>query len=348
VEKQGMISINENVRYTFLEDFNSKGGQRNWQQKKERNLLLADVLHMNMMDGISFKVRNCGTMLEFRRYDDGKSKLAKGNFCKVRLCPLCNWRRSNKIFGQVSRIMEYLQTQYDYRFVFITLTVKNCVGSDLSSTIKKLLYDFQNLVKLKSFDCFKGFIRVLEVTYSKKDDTYHPHLHCIFAVNKSYFKKSDYISHKKLRMIWRDVCGLDYLPQCSIEKVKNKETGEDSGKAINSAVAECTKYAVKETDYLEIYRDKERKIRDIHRICLVVDTLYRAMNNIKLLGLGGCFKQAKEALHLGDAEDGSLCDELRSDVKYVIEKYQWSAGLKNYVLIERKYNVDIVCEDEEA
>lgn len=333
----------------FLTDFNSKGKARNWQQKKSRNLLLADIFDANLRPSVAKKVRACGTFLEFRRYQDGKSQLAKGNFCKTKLCPLCNWRRSNKIFGQVSKIMTYLQDRYDYKFVFVTLTVRNCTGKELSDTIKILLNGFHNLVGRDVFQCFKGYIRVLEVTYSKERDDYHPHLHCIFAVNKSYFTDRTYISQKKLQMIWRDVCGLDYDPMVNIQKVVSKETGEDKGKAVNGAVAEITKYAVKETDYLEIYFDKERQHRDMHRIRVVVDTLYSALNNVRLLGLGGCFKQAKEALGLADAESGTLCDddELRPDVKYVVERYHWSAGLMNYILFERDASklYEVVCDD---
>jgi plasmid rolling circle replication initiator protein Rep len=225
----------------ILIDFNAKGKPRDWQQKKSRNLLLADIFDMNLEHSVATKIRGCGTFLEFRRYQDGKSQLTKGNFCKVKLCPLCNWRRTNKIFGQVSRIMDYLQKRFDYRFVFVTLTVKNVSDDDLKSTIDKMLTDFHNMMKLNSFQCFKGFIRVLEVTYSKVRYDYHPHLHCIFAVNKSYFTGRDYISQKKLCQIWRDVCKFDYNPIVDITKVKDKTTGEDNGKALNGVVAEITK-----------------------------------------------------------------------------------------------------------
>lgn len=333
----------------FLTDINPKGKERPWAERKQKNLFLADVFDRNLMQNVAFKVRNCGTMLTFRKYEDGQMQLKDANFCKVRLCPLCNWRRSVLIYGQVSKIMDWFEKQYDYRYVFVTLTVKNCEALELSKTIRKLLTDFHNLVRLKDMSCFKGFIRVLEVTYSKSRDDYHPHIHAIFAVNKSYFNAREYISHKQLVGMWRSVCGLDYDPKVNIQKVVDRKTGKDDAQGRKGAVCEIAKYTVKDSDYLDIYKDKQKKQLDLYRIDRVVDTLYRALNGIRLLGLGGCFKAGKDALKLQDAEDGKLCDddELRPDVKYVIEKYQWRAGLNNYVLYETVHNVDIICDDED-
>ena len=34
-----------------------------------------------------------------------------------------------------------------------------------------------------------GYMRAVEVTYNQQEDTYHPHIHCIFAVKAQYFTK---------------------------------------------------------------------------------------------------------------------------------------------------------------
>jgi plasmid rolling circle replication initiator protein Rep len=192
-------------------------------------------------------------------------------------------------------------------------------------------------------------MRVLEITYSKKRDEYHPHLHIIFAVNKSYFTGRDYISQRKLAELWKKVCKLDYTPIVDLRKVINKDTGEDSGKALGSAVSEIAKYAVKDTDMLEIDIRGRKGCRDITRIDRVVRTIYFAIFKVKLLGLGGCFKNVKEILKLGDAEDGNLTDkdELHPDLKYALERYAWRAGLNNYVCIERKINLDILVDEDD-
>ena len=60
-------------------------------------------------------VIECGTELEwFKPYDSTvPHKLYRANFCKDRLCPMCNWRRTKKIFGQVFLLL-FKKTLYDY------------------------------------------------------------------------------------------------------------------------------------------------------------------------------------------------------------------------------------------
>lgn len=48
---------------------------------------------------------------------------------------MCAWRRSLKIFGQVSKVMDHVEKNYNYRYIFLTLTVKNCYGEDLKDTL---------------------------------------------------------------------------------------------------------------------------------------------------------------------------------------------------------------------
>ena len=65
------------------------------------------------------RLYTCGNALGFHQDEDGKKKLAAANFCHVRLCPLCSWRRSLKLFGQTSQILDYMGQNGDYRYIFI-------------------------------------------------------------------------------------------------------------------------------------------------------------------------------------------------------------------------------------
>lgn len=77
---------------------------------KNRSLELSAVYKRLQMDSKAYSIQNCGTYLEFKRFKNNNDfKLYHANFCKCRLCPMCSWRRSLKIFGQVSRIMEELK-----------------------------------------------------------------------------------------------------------------------------------------------------------------------------------------------------------------------------------------------
>ena len=328
----------------LLKDLKPDGRERKWAEKKQNSLLLAESFQRLHMDSTAANVFMCGRQLEFHVYSDTHERqLTNAIFCHNKLCPLCNWRRSLKIFSQMSRIMDVIQSANDYRYIFMTLTVKNVSGNDLFDTTRKLITDFHHMVThYDAFKCFHGYVRVLEITYSKKNNDYHPHLHIIFACSKRYFKSKDYISQKKLSVMWQKSANLDYTPVVDVRKVVNKLTGEDHGKALGSAVAEISKYPVKDADYLKIDVKGRKGERDIQRIDNVVFNLYVTLYRLKLVSMAGCFRDAQKKLKLGDVEDGDLTDKdiLREDVKYVIERYSWSAGLKNYVLLERSHDRD--------
>ena len=56
------------------------------------------------------RTMSCGDSLAFRRgiSQDGElaeiSRLHSANFCKDRLCPMCQWRRSRKMYAQMLQV----------------------------------------------------------------------------------------------------------------------------------------------------------------------------------------------------------------------------------------------------
>ena len=263
--------------------------EKNFLGKKAQTETLAAIYSNLNLDSRSQRVLDCGTFLEFKVSQD-KAKLQHANFCKDRLCPMCNWRRSLKIFAQVSKVMNCMN---DYDFLFLTLTVKNCVAADLPKTVQALYDGWRYLYnKNKEFKTvISGTFRSLEVTRNKKDGTFHPHLHCILAVKPSYFKKG-YISQKRWSELWAHACDLDYNPIVHIQKVK------DSGKGISGAVAEVSKYSVKGSDFL--YPE------DIDNSCKFVQAFLNSLSGRRLCGWTGIFSRIRKQLQLDDIENGDL------------------------------------------
>lgn len=254
-------------------------------------------------------VLECGSFLEFKVTSD-EHKLFRANFCKDRLCPMCNWRRSLKIFSQVSAVMDEMK---DYDFIFLTFTVRNCEGVDLSATVQAIYDGWRYLYNKNSVfkKAIKGTFRSLEVTRNRLTGTFHPHLHCIMAVRKSYFKSNDYISHSGWVELWRKACKLDYDPWVYVQKVKS------IGKGISGAIAEVAKYSVKSVDFGASGEN--------------VKTFLNALVNRRLCGWTGIFAELRRKLKLDDIEDGDLVhtevDSIRSDVACMIVRYQWKSGI---------------------
>lgn len=184
-----MSNNNYSPNFEILQD-TKNGKDNNWKERKESTLDLA-ASYKRIGSNKHYRVLDCSTFLEFKLTTVNDLKLTSANFCKVRLCPMCSWRRSLKIFGQVSKVMDHVEENYNYRYIFLTLTVRNCYGEDLRDTLDLMTKSFNKLSERKAFkQAVKGYFRSLEITYNKKDNTYHPHFHMILAVDNSYFTQS--------------------------------------------------------------------------------------------------------------------------------------------------------------
>lgn len=272
----------------------------------------------------AIRVQDCGTLLEFAHAIEGDKlsphgTLVNANFCKDRLCPMCAWRRSRKIFGQVSRVMERLAEKYT--FIFLTLTVRNVSAECLSEALNRLNSAFNQLMRQKAVKkVVKGYFRALEVTYSKPRNDYHPHFHCVLAVPRGYLSNGDYISRDRWLELWRKCYKDDSITQVDIRVCRNKNvsSGElESSSALASAVAEVAKYAVK----LELDRMSDD----------VVKTLALCLKGRRLAVFGLAFRKAFEELGLDDAEaEGAdlvhLDGRLEPNLAYMIMRYEWTCG----------------------
>lgn len=304
----------------ILADKNSRGKDRNWRGRKVLSLKLANIFEdLGYKKSLVERVATCGDVLRFIKKQDGSLKLYQAYFCKNKLCPMCNWRRSMKYSYQTSRIVdEAIKQEPKARFLFLTLTVKNVDGKDLNSTISQLTQSFDRLFRrAKVKKNLLGYLRSVEVTHNEDDNSYHPHIHVLMMVRPSYFQsKKDYITQKEWGAMWSQSLKVSYEPMIDIRTVK------ETGKGLRGAVLETAKYPTK-----PIKLDIENK--------QVVDDLYNGLYRKRQLGYGGLFKTIKKQLQLDDVESGDLVHT--SDDKENISKGTeivaiWNASKQNYYL----------------
>lgn len=273
------------------------------------------------------KVRSCGSFLEFH-VDALKSKLYFANFCKDRLCPMCNWRRSLKIFLRVSKVMDELELQ-GYRFLFLTLTVRNCSGKDLKKTTDTLLKAYTKLLRRASVKrAVHGTYRAFEVTYSE-NKFWHPHLHAILAVKEEYFQKDSglYLTIEKWRDLWAKSCEADYRPFVWIEAVKKGKLDFVEGDlhtiSFKSAVKEVAKYVCKSDGRKGFLK------YDLKEDAARVKDLSGAIMNHRLNQFTGVFLDVARQMKLEDLECADLVhvdDTIRPDLYQMIVRYRWKSG----------------------
>ena len=296
----------------FLSDFDLENGKR-WDNHKFSSekvsfyyLSSSKTSHKKY----SMRVSQCSEYLSFKfqNFNDTKKlKLKKASFCRVRLCPVCQWRRSMAWRGRLFKKLPSLIQDTNYNFLFLTLTVKNCEIFDLSKTLKDMNSAWNRLRLRKEFGVVRGFIRATEVT--KSNLMAHPHFHVILAVNGSYFKSKNYLKQKDWQKLWKESCRLDYDPVVDVRKIKVKE-----GVMETRAIIETLKYTTKVSDLLE---DKG------WFLCLSDQ-----LKNKRFLSTGGCFKSIlKEDLSNSEMIDECSEEDFEEDVELF---FNWDRGFNKY------------------
>lgn len=324
------LAVTEDISTKVLKETEDK-----FLPKKVQSLYLADIykyisvnsnIHTKipknkLMDKYK-KVLSCGNYLEFavNPNDWSDKRLSSAFFCKDRLCMMCNWRRTLKLAYQNSLVLNEAQKQ-GYQFLFVTLTVPNCNGENLSETCDKLMAGYRYLYhKNKRFKKMcNGSICSLEITYNPITQTYHPHIHLIIAVNKSYFKTADYVTQKELTEIWSEYMDMGKNLIVNIKKVKPDKNG-----SLYGSINEISKYAVKGSDF---YMDG-----DIEKSAPVVAYLMDCLRKRRLINRTGILKKIHKDLNLDDVEsdEANLINvddsSLREDVVYTIVRLHWKYG----------------------
>lgn len=310
----------------ILKDLNSKGKDRYWKNKKISNLNLADSYNkLNYQSNLVQNVTQCAEVLTFIKDPNGHLKLNQTWFCKNKLCPICNWRRSMKYSYQASCVVEKaIIKEPKAKFLFLTLTIKNVAGSGLNKALSDLTKSFDRLFKrVKVKKNLIGFLRATEVTIEKgREGYYHPHLHVLLMVKPTYFKGVDnYISASEWTELWRNSTKVDYAPIINIKSVKNKDTNVFDNQGLKKAIIETAKYPVKPINF------DETSLK-------VIDDLYRGLYRKRQIAYGGLLKDLKIQLKLDDVENGDLIrvdetGEISQGTKIVAV---WDWDRKNYYL----------------
>lgn len=288
--------MKKNQAGSILKDKNSRGKDRNWQQRKKQNMELAKALmelgYLNFSN-----VYQCAEVLKFQQIETGQLKLKQTWFCKNKLCPICNWRRSMKYAWQTELIVnEAIRREPKGRYLFLTLTIKNVEGKDLEETMKSLTKAFDRLFRrAKVKKNLLGYLRSLEITLNEETGLYHPHLHILIFVKSSYFtgNEDNYISQKEWSEMWQQSAKLDYLPIVDVRAVKSKKNQLNQEIGLKKAILETAKYPTKPINF-----DREN--------LEVIDNLAKALYRKRQIGYGGIFKDIRKELFLDDVENGDL------------------------------------------
>jgi plasmid rolling circle replication initiator protein Rep len=221
--------------------------------------------------------------------------------------------------AKVYRALPRLLRDYpDTRFLFMTLTIRNCEVKDLRATLDLMRRAWVRLTQLRNFPA-RGWVRAVEITRSQKYRTAHPHYHCLLMVPPAYFQ-SDYLKQDQWAELWQQCLRIDYRPVVDIravnlDLVQTSQRVNKPPRNMWAAVAEILKYAVKPSDM----------VRDHDWFLELTDQLHKT----RAVAIGGILKhyiKEREWENLkskpGEEPAAETKERLYFKWKQVVRKYQ--------------------------
>ena len=264
----------------------------------------------------SQRITFCSELLGFKLAPDQaegayKLKLSAARFCRVRHCPLCQWRRSLMWKAKAYKVLPRVVQQYPkHRWLFLTLTVKNCPIQELRKALEWMNQSFKRLTKLKLWPG-DGWVKSTEVTRGK-DSSAHPHFHCLLMVSASYFSGQDYLSQVKWAELWQRCLRIDYQPITHVRAIAKHHDPQ-------VIVPEILKYQVKESD---LVADREWFLE-----------LTKQLHKTRAVAVGGVLRKYMKELEeepedlIGESNDP---DEVDEGSLY----FGWKRQQKKYRLVD--------------
>lgn len=222
--------------YSLAEDV--ADGQR-WQIAKAEAVAVAASFRRDLSPLIQRKgerMADCGHRLIYA-YDplkNGRYKrtLAEARLCRVRTCPICAWRRAEKLAAEVGHVVARLCGPGGLVPLMLTLTVRNVDVSALRGELGRMLHGWAKLRKRQFFArLVTHWTRSIEITRGRghiRGDS-HPHVHCILMAEP---EAAALLLGVDWSREWAEVMGLDYAPQCHVMPLEG-------------AICEALKYTVK-------------------------------------------------------------------------------------------------------
>lgn len=330
-----IISVSEKL-------ITSNEKNKTWRNKKVRNQLYAKSLErIKLQKKQRFKISkktinriaDCAGILAFNVSTEGQS-LHQAFLCRNRYCPICSWLSSRKLAADNYKILNnFISQNDDNRLIFLTLTIKNCSGYNLKTTINRLNAGFRKLRKRKFYQQnFLGDLKALEITVNKDNLSYHPHLHVILACKKDYFSKSNtsYLKAPGWARMWSECIRQDKAI-IDVRAVKNSELG--------NATAEISKYVAKDSDYLYFKNMGEKVVLDVEKTDYIIYHLVNQTKGLRFINYAGVFREIKRELKIKDVEDYDESDLISEDTNETVNSrliimYRWNYGIHDYTFYD--------------
>lgn len=297
-------------------------------EKWEKHKTDADRIGKKMMrSGLKERGCNvlaCGNTIQYTYCAEcGVYTVTKASLCHDRLCPICTWRRAIQRCNTLKTAMDYLMTEANNdHYFFLTLTVPNCIPSDLSETVKSMSASWAKLRRRVCFSKITGWARSLEITYNNRTHTMHPHYHVILDTDKDLTISDTWDIIKA----W---CALTHGAKAEAQNISEILPSE-------ADTAECNTFIKK---ILEAFKYTQ-KTSDLDTMPVSEFRIYAdQIAGARAVAYGGKIKIAIADLGLKEEDDNDepteikICTNCKSDrlIKYIA---RWSMTDSQYHIID--------------
>lgn len=216
----------------------------------------------------------CGEFLAFDKYRHLESgeiarMLTSANFCNVKWCPMCAWRKARRIIAELLSVFSQVESNHRVGYIFLTLTTKNESLENLRALSAEMSKAWHRLIKTKQWlKAVLGYIRAIEYL---GDETpigeCHLHYHSVLVVPLSYFS-NNYITQAEWVEMWQKALRVDYQPIVDIRGIRPKSNTNSKtiktlknlpsnmNPALIKALCECVKYIAKSTKVAQLNTDQ--------------------------------------------------------------------------------------------
>lgn len=318
-----------------------RDSKRPWRQRKSQSRAVGGAYLRGVQDEQAQRkarrILDCGAVLVFAECPYGHERRLKyAKFCHWPLCPMCQWRKSLVIFHQLLAVCHTLQQrQSGTRYLLLTLTIPNVPAEELLTALSRMFQAWKRLENRAEFArSVLGWFRTLEITYNRKDRTYHPHFHVLLAVASKYFQGKYYVRHARWLALWQEAMRDSSIQFVNIKTVKPNQRIEGSH-PLAGAAAEVGKYATKPGSYIRKTSQGGHEADSE-----VVAVLDQALKHRRLTAYGGVLQDIRRELKLMDVEKADLvhvegegvpcrCSVCQSVMWEHI--YRWKIGVGDYV-----------------
>jgi plasmid rolling circle replication initiator protein Rep len=298
----------------YLTDYSP--GDKPWDTHRGQAQTVEGIYSGTIFNRLAARISRCTGYLGFAWEDDSETgesrlKLRAARFCRVRHCPVCQWRRSLMWQARFLKALPAIEAAYpNARWLFLTLTVRNVPISELRSQIRSMNEAWNRFVQRREFGAVQGWIRTTEVTRADNDYA-HPHFHVLLMVRPSYFSSKYYVTQSRWTELWRECARLDYTPIIDVRTVRAKLTATAS--PLRAAISETLKYAVKPEDM-------------VHSDWLIA--LTSQVHKLRFIASGGVLKNV---LREDDESEQDLLLAEDGEGGEPVLFFDWRRAIKRYV-----------------